>query len=52
MAVDTSNEVEREMMELNAFSVFSLTKKVLPQMVKRKEGHIVVTSSVAGKLGV
>lgn len=51
MAADTAKEVERQMMELNALSVFSLTKKVLPHMMERKEGHIVVTSSVAGKLG-
>lgn len=47
----TSLEVDREMLELNVMGVLSLTKKVLPHMVKRKEGHIVNMSSIAGKLG-
>ena len=39
-------------MELNYFGTISLTKAVLPYMLKRKQGHIVVTSSVAGKTGM
>jgi short-subunit dehydrogenase len=31
--------------------VVALTKAVLPVMVKQKSGHIVVTSSLSGKLG-
>ncbi len=49
--IDTEVEVDRQMMELNAISVFSLTKAVLPHMIKRKTGHLVVTSSIAGKVG-
>ncbi|KAJ8308827.1 hypothetical protein KUTeg_013701 [Tegillarca granosa] len=49
--ISTSLEVDREMLELNVMGVLSLTKKVLPHMVKRKEGHIVNMSSVAGKFG-
>ena len=49
--MDISEDVEREIMELNLFSVLSLSKLVLPKMLERKEGHIVVTSSLAGKIG-
>jgi short-subunit dehydrogenase len=52
MVIDTPGlEVEQAMLELNTLAVISLTKAVLPHMVKRKTGHIVVTSSVAGKIG-
>jgi len=51
LAAETSIEVDREMIEMNTLSVLSLTKAVLPHMMERKEGHIVVTSSVAGKIG-
>ncbi|XP_064623119.1 dehydrogenase/reductase SDR family member 7-like [Lineus longissimus] len=44
--------VHREMLELNVLSVISLTKAVLPHMLERKQGQIVVTSSIAGKIGV
>lgn len=46
-----SLQVDREILETNVLGVLSLTKCVLPFMIKRKAGHIVVTSSVAGKLG-
>ncbi|KAK3591290.1 hypothetical protein CHS0354_004339 [Potamilus streckersoni] len=45
-------DVDRQILELNVMSVISLTRCVLPHMMDKKEGHIVVTSSVAGKLGV
>ncbi|KXJ13384.1 dehydrogenase/reductase SDR family member 7 [Exaiptasia diaphana] len=52
MVIDTPGlDVENAMFKLNTMAVISLTKSVLPHMVKRKSGHIVVTSSVAGKLG-
>jgi len=52
MVVDTPGlNVERAMFDLNTMAVISLTKAVLPHMVKRKSGHIIVTSSVAGKIG-
>ena len=49
---DTMLEVDRKIMELNYFSVIALTKKVLPGMIARKEGHIVVISSVMGKMSI
>ena len=38
-------------MRLNVLGPMSITKQVLPHMLQRRQGHIVVTSSVAGKLG-
>ena len=51
-AKDTALELDRRIMEVNYFSHVALTKLVLPKMVERKQGHLVVTSSVAGKYGV
>jgi dehydrogenase/reductase SDR family protein 7 len=51
IAVDTDIAVDRELLELNTLGTISLTKAILPFMVERHEGHIVVVSSVAGKLG-
>lgn len=51
LAKETPPEIDRNIMELNFFSVVELTKLVLPQMLKNGSGHIVVISSIAGKLG-
>lgn len=50
-AIDTKMEVVRKVMEINFFGSVALTKAVLPSMVERQSGHIVVTSSVMGKFG-
>jgi dehydrogenase/reductase SDR family protein 7B len=50
-ASETSLDVDRKIMEINFFGNIALTKAVLPQMQKQKSGHIVVTSSIAGKFG-
>lgn len=50
-ASETSLEVDRKIMEINFFGNIALTKSVLPLMQKQKNGHIVVTSSIAGKFG-
>nr|XP_022329120.1 dehydrogenase/reductase SDR family member 7-like [Crassostrea virginica] len=47
---ETSVDLDREVLELNVLAVLSLTKQVLPHMLERKEGHIAVMSSIAGKL--
>ena len=49
---DTALAVDRRVMEIDYFAVIALTKLVLPSMLARKSGHLVVTSSVAGKFGV
>ncbi len=49
--VDTDLEVYRRIFEIDVFGQISLTKAVLPHMRERKSGHLVITSSVAGKVG-
>jgi len=39
------------MIELNTVAPMSLTKCVLPHMIARQRGHIVINSSIAGKIG-
>lgn len=49
--LDSKMSTYRRLMEVNYFGAVGLTKEVLPHMVERKSGHIIVTSSVAGKIG-
>jgi dehydrogenase/reductase SDR family protein 7B len=46
--LETSLEVYRQIFELDFFATVALTKAVLPGMVQRKAGHVVVVSSVVG----
>ena len=50
-AKDTSLDIDRKLMEVNYFSVISLTKSVLPVMLKQESGQLIVMSSIAGKFG-
>ena len=50
-ALDTAMETVRRIMEVNFFGAVALTKAVLPHMIEQKSGHIVVISSVMGKIG-
>ncbi|MDG2448750.1 MAG: SDR family oxidoreductase [Saprospiraceae bacterium] len=43
--------LDKEVMDVNFFGNVGLTRAILPHMKNRKTGAIVVTSSVAGKLG-
>jgi short-subunit dehydrogenase len=51
LAVESPIEIDRKVMDIDYFSVIALTKAVLPQMILQKSGHVVVTSSVVGKIG-
>lgn len=51
LAVDTPVEVDRKVFEINYFGAITLTKAVLPYMIKNGGGSIAVTSSIAGKFG-
>ena len=51
LAVETSLDVLRALLELNTLGTISLTQPVVKQMQTQKDGMIVVVSSVAGKLG-
>lgn len=48
---DTSAKVERTIMEVNYFGSIELTRAILPSMLARKSGHLVIISSVVGKFG-
>ncbi len=48
---ETSEEVDRLLMEVNYFGTIALTKALLPQLRKQRESHIAVVSSLAGKFG-
>jgi short-subunit dehydrogenase len=50
-AMQTPENLERQLMEVNYFSATNLTKAVLPYMKRQKNGHVVVISSIAGKFG-
>jgi short-subunit dehydrogenase len=52
LAKDTSLAVDRKVMDIDYFGHVALTKAVLPSMLRRKSGHIVVTTSLAGLLEV
>jgi len=51
LALETKLAVDRELMEVNFFSAVSITKGILPWMISKGGGHIVVISSMAGKYG-
>lgn len=48
---ETDLDTIRRLMEINFFGSVALTRYVLPHMMEKKSGHIIVTSSVAGKFG-
>ena len=48
---ETPISIDRKLMEINYFGNISITKSVLPYMMKQKSGHIVVVSSIVGKFG-
>ncbi len=48
LAAETPVEVDKRIMDINYFGSIALTKQVIPYMIQRKSGHIVVTSSVVG----
>ena len=47
----TDAQVDRDLFQLNVFSVINLARIVLRNMLERKSGHIAVMSSSAGKAG-
>jgi len=48
---DTSLEMIRKIMEINYFAPVTIVKGLLPKMVARGGGKIVVTTSIAGRFG-
>jgi short-subunit dehydrogenase len=49
--VDTDMTVYRKLLELDFFAPVALTKAVLPSMIARKAGHVVMVGSVVSKFG-
>ncbi|MEZ4736696.1 MAG: SDR family oxidoreductase [Caldilineaceae bacterium] len=47
---ETSMEVQRRIMEINYFGAVALTRALLPSMIERQRGHLVVISSLSGKI--
>lgn len=52
LVIDTDLAIDRKLMDVNYFGTIALTKAILPQMIQQQYGHIVVMSSVLGKMGV
>lgn len=48
---DTDLATIRRILEINFFGSVALTRFILPHMISNQSGHIIVTSSVAGKFG-
>ena len=44
-------EIEEAVMNINTLGTISLTKTVLQSMIQNKQGHVVIISSLAGKVG-
>jgi len=43
--------LDRKILEINFFGTISITKAVLPYMIREKSGHIIATSSISGRFG-
>jgi len=51
LVCETGLDTDRRIMETNFFGTVALTKAVLPSMLERRSGHVVVVSSLVGKFG-
>jgi dehydrogenase/reductase SDR family member 7B len=51
LALETSLDVDRKLMEINYLGTVALTKAVLPSMLTHQLGHIVTITSLTGKFG-
>ncbi|MEA3495138.1 MAG: SDR family oxidoreductase [Bacteroidota bacterium] len=49
--LETPLSLDRKLMEINYFGGISMTKALLPIMIKNGGGHIIATSSISGKFG-
>ncbi|MAE76756.1 MAG: NAD(P)-dependent oxidoreductase [Planctomycetes bacterium] len=47
---DGEGEAWREMIETNVVGVLSMTRRVLPRMIERGSGHVIMLGSIAGTM--
>lgn len=50
-SLETKNEVERKIFEINYFGNVALSKAILPKMLKAGKGKVLTIGSIAGKFG-
>ena len=50
--LETNMKTYRTLFDVDVFGQIAVTKAVLPMMIEQGSGHIAVTASVAGKIGV
>ncbi|KAL4617880.1 dehydrogenase/reductase SDR family member 7B [Arapaima gigas] len=50
--LNTHINVHKEVMDINYFGPIALTQAILPSMVQRRSGQVVVISSVQGKISI
>jgi len=50
-AIETALKVDQQIFDVNYFGTIALTKILLPYFVAKKNGQIIVISSIMGKLG-
>jgi short-subunit dehydrogenase len=43
--------LDRKIFEINYFGTITLTKAVLPYMIRQRSGHVLATSSISGRFG-
>lgn len=43
--------LDRKIFEINYFGTITLTKAILPYMIRQRSGHIAATSSISGRFG-
>lgn len=51
LAADTEIEVDERIFRINYFGTVALTKAMLPHFIAKKDGYIVVITSVVGRVG-
>ena len=51
LAMDTTIDVDRQIMETNYFGTVALTKAILPSMITHQLGHMVTITSLTGRFG-
>jgi dehydrogenase/reductase SDR family member 7B len=51
LAIETTLDVDKKLMNVNYFGTIALTKAVLPDMLTHQLGHIVTITSLTGKFG-